>query len=95
MNKSLGESLLDGTDIAGIASTLMGNFPLIETGKTEIQLRCRCSKDMLAETIKGFPKEEIEQMIEEDHGAEIVCSFCKSVYRFNEDELKEIMNENK
>ena len=94
MNKSLGESLLEGTDIADIASSLMGNSPLTEAGKTEIHLRCRCSKNMLTETIRGFPKEEIIQMIEEDHGAEIVCSFCKSVYRFNEDELAEIMNKN-
>ena len=94
MSKSLGESLTCGADIAGIASALMGNFPLTEAEKTEIHLRCRCSKDMLAETIRGFPKEEIAQMIEEDHGAEIVCSFCKSVYRFNEDELAEIMNNN-
>jgi len=92
MSKSLGESLLEGADIVSIVSTLMGNSPLTETGKTEIQLRCRCSKDMLTETIRGFPKEEITQMIEEDHGTEIVCSFCKSVYRFNEDELIKIMN---
>ncbi|MCL2026066.1 MAG: Hsp33 family molecular chaperone HslO [Leptospirales bacterium] len=92
MKKSLGQSLFEGADIAGIASSLLGNFPLTEAGKTEIQLRCRCSKDMLTETIKGFHREEITQMIEEDRGAEIVCSFCKNIYRFNEDELTEIMN---
>jgi molecular chaperone Hsp33 len=92
MHKSLGRHLLDGADITSVAAELMGGNRIEITDETNIQLRCRCSKDMLAQTIAGFQREELLAMIDEDHGAEITCSFCKNVYRFNEDELRDILN---
>lgn len=30
-------------------------------------------------------------MIEKDHGAELICRFCKEKYHFTEDELKDVL----
>ena len=35
--------------------------------------------------------QEIQEMIEEDHGAEVTCQFCNTTYQFTEEELKEIL----
>ena len=38
-----------------------------------------------------FSDQEIQEMIEEDHGAEVTCQFCNTTYQFTEEELKEIL----
>lgn len=53
-----------------------------------IQFKCKCSKERLERAIKGLGNEEIQNMIDEDHGAEATCHFCNEVYHFNESELE-------
>ncbi len=35
-------------------------------------------------------KDELQAMIDEDHGCELSCQFCNKKYQFSEEELKEI-----
>ncbi|NAO99638.1 Hsp33 family molecular chaperone HslO, partial [Halomonas sp. MG34] len=42
----------------------------------------------LEQAIIGLGNEEIENMIQEDHGAEASCHFCNEKYVFTEEELK-------
>ncbi|WP_305080942.1 Hsp33 family molecular chaperone HslO [Oceanobacillus sp. CFH 90083] len=58
--------------------------------KMPIAFQCKCSKDRLANAIIGLGEEEIQQMIDEDHGAEATCHFCNERYTFTEEELKEL-----
>ena len=37
-------------------------------------------------------KDELQAMIDEDHGCELSCQFCNKKYQFSEEELKEIKN---
>ncbi|WP_010649037.1 Hsp33 family molecular chaperone HslO [Oceanobacillus massiliensis] len=55
-----------------------------------IEFRCKCSKERLANAIIGLGKEEIQNMIDEDHGAEASCHFCNETYHFTEQELEEL-----
>lgn len=55
-----------------------------------VYYKCQCSREKLENTLVGLGKEEILSMIEEDHGAEATCNFCNEVYRFTEEDLKEI-----
>ena len=61
----------------------------------EIQWHCDCSKDHFARALTLIQKEEIEAMIEEDHGADVTCQYCGNQYQFNEEELKEILEKAK
>lgn len=36
-------------------------------------------------------KDELQAMIDEDHGCQLHCQFCNTEYNFSEDELKEII----
>ncbi|WP_249872195.1 Hsp33 family molecular chaperone HslO [Oceanobacillus saliphilus] len=56
-----------------------------------IEFRCKCSKDRLANAIIGLGNEEIQSMIDQDHGAEANCHFCNETYHFTEQELEELM----
>ncbi len=94
MKIPLGQALLEGADIHSIASELMGNRPLEISSENSLRARCRCSREMLKSAFSGIQEKELLLMIEEDHGAEVTCTFCREVYRFAEDELRNMLKEN-
>ncbi|MEN1966441.1 Hsp33 family molecular chaperone HslO [Lentibacillus sp. N15] len=53
-----------------------------------IMFYCQCSRERIANAIKGLGDEEIENMIHEDHGAEATCHFCNERYQFSEADLR-------
>ncbi|APC46774.1 Hsp33 family molecular chaperone [Virgibacillus halodenitrificans] len=57
-----------------------------------IEFRCKCSKERVEQAIIGLGKEEIKQMIEEDHGAEANCHFCNETYEFTETDLEKLLD---
>lgn len=91
MPVSLGAMLTAGKDINAAASEILGGRELEIVSSQEIRLACRCSKEMLSAVLSGVQKDELQKMIDEDHGTEITCSFCKKSYIFNEDELRDIL----
>lgn len=52
---------------------------------------CGCSKERFSRALLTLRKEDLRAMIEEDHGAEIICQYCRKKYLFTEEELKEIL----
>ena len=60
-------------------------FEVVET--TPVRFRCTCSKSRFSKGIISLGKEEIQDMIDKDHGANTVCHFCGKNYEFTEEEL--------
>lgn len=58
-----------------------------------VNFKCDCSKEKFAEAIIALGAEEIQGMIDEDHGAEAVCAFCGNKYEYSEAELQELLSE--
>ena len=58
-----------------------------------VQFKCDCSKERFANSLVSLGEDDLKAMIEEDHGAEAVCHFCRTKYQFTEDELEEILAE--
>jgi len=58
-----------------------------------VQFQCDCSKERFAAGLISLGAQEIQEMIEEDHGAEAVCSFCGNKYYFSEQDLVELKKE--
>ena len=66
-------------------------FPDIQVlGEYHPYFSCDCSKEKIAAAIKTLGSEEINRMINEDHGCEAHCEFCNTYYQFSAQELKEI-----
>lgn len=59
--------------------------------KMPVAYQCDCSKDRFAKALASVKKEDLLDMINQDHGAEAVCQFCGRKYQFSEDELKDIL----
>ena len=53
--------------------------------------RCDCSRERIERVLITLGKDELSDMINEQHGAEVDCHFCNKRYRFSEDELRVLL----
>ncbi len=60
-----------------------------------VSFECDCSREKMEEALLSVGQDELQDMIETDHGAEITCQFCSTRYTFDEDELKELASREK
>lgn len=60
----------------------------------EIYNKCNCNKEKAKKALKLLNKQEIENMIQEDGKAELVCQFCNQKYIFTKEELQNIRENN-
>ena len=66
------------------------NIKIIEDNITPVY-ECNCSKEHLSNSLATLDKTALEEMIEEDGKAEIICHFCNKKYEFSKEELKGIL----
>ena len=62
------------------------------TDHQDLFFTCDCSKDKMLNALSTVGKEELQSMIDEDHGCEITCQFCNTKYKFDEEELQKLIN---
>lgn len=76
-----------------ILATLLPDTTIEVLEKMPVQFHCDCTKEKFATAIITLGADEIQAMIDEDHGAEAVCSFCGNKYHFDETELAALKKE--
>lgn len=87
-------TLLDeGKTPEEILDSLLPDTELVVLEKMPVSFTCDCSKDKFSRAIISLGKDEIQAMIDEDHGAEAVCSFCGEKYSYTEAELVALKEE--
>lgn len=87
-------SLLDeGKTPEEILTGLLGTTEIDWLEKMPVQFKCDCSKEKFAEAIIALGAEEIQTLIDEDHGAEAVCTFCNNKYEYSEADLTALKQE--
>ena len=52
---------------------------------------CDCSREKLERVLITLGRDELQDMIATQHGAQVDCHFCRKRYRFTEDELKMLL----
>lgn len=95
MSEPLGKMLFKGRDINDIVSGIFDGRNITIAGKCPLKPACRCSRDNLADVLMTLPEKDIAEMIDEDSGAEIVCTFCRKAYSFSETDLRGILEKKK
>ena len=58
--------------------------------RTPLAYRCTCSRDRMERALISLGKKDLQSLIDEDKGAELVCHFCRSKYDFSTEQLKEL-----
>ncbi len=70
------------------ANMLFDDFRLLE--EKEARFKCSCDKATMKRALLTLSKEERMKLIEEDHGAELICHWCNQDYQFSEQELLDL-----
>jgi len=87
--------LEEETDLEELLVALVGegNYKLLE--EMPVKFKCDCSKERFAISIQTLGQDEIQQMIDEDGGAEAECHFCRNKYHYSVEELEALKKEAK
>lgn len=64
-------------------------------GHQDLSFECDCSKDKMSEALMTLKDNDLQEMIDQDHGCEITCQFCNTHYQFTEEELQTILKNKK
>jgi len=86
--------LREGRTLADIFQQILGDVGLtIFPDPLPLRFHCSCSRDRVLSALKLFSISELEEMREEDGGAEATCQFCNNVYRADRDDLQDLIRE--
>ncbi len=55
-----------------------------------LRAACRCSAERVENTLRSFPKGEIESLTDEQDKIVVTCEYCKSTYSFDRDALERL-----
>ncbi len=58
---------------------------------TPLGYRCTCSRSRMEKALISLGKKDLRMLAEEDHGAELVCHFCRSKYFFSTEDLETLL----
>jgi Disulfide bond chaperones of the HSP33 family len=89
---NLSTLLNEGLSNEEVLSKLMNGIEMKILETMPVQFKCDCSKDKFSKSLSTLSKNELQSMIDENHGAEAVCKFCNNKYQFSEAELQAIVD---
>jgi molecular chaperone Hsp33 len=79
-----------------ILEKILGDFKDLEILESvPTQFDCNCSKERIEKVIISIGKKDIKEMIDDGEDIEVNCHFCNTNYKFNVDELEEILKKSK
>lgn len=85
-------SLLDqGLELEEMLRWLLPDVEILD--ELDIRFQCQCSRERVEQTLVSLGQSELENLIEEDGHAEVVCHFCNEAYVFNKEELQHILEQ--
>lgn len=84
--------LLEGFSPENILEKIFGSDQIKHLETQEVALLADGDKEYYASALGTLPDQDIQLMIDEDHGAEVVSRFSNQKFYFTEEELIEILN---
>lgn len=85
--------LAKGMDIKQICDTALEGFEVEVLDEMPIDYICGCSREKVKKAFMLLSDEDIRESASEKGYAEASCHFCNKVYRFNKEELENIIEE--
>ena len=69
----------------------LGEFEVLED--RPVAFRCSCSRERAYRGVASAGRHEVIDMVARDHGAEVSCEFCKTVYHFDAEDLLRLIDD--
>jgi molecular chaperone Hsp33 len=72
---------------------VLGDLDLLVLEEKQPRFYCQCSHERALLIISALGREEVEDMLAKDKGAELICHFCNESYQISGDALSAILAE--
>lgn len=89
---SLTTMLSDGKTIEEIIEYIFEDMDLIIHETTAPKYSCNCSRERMEKALISIGKKDLTEMYEDGKEEEVVCHFCNTAYKFNHDEIGELLS---
>ncbi len=86
---SVTDVLQTGIDAHELLNLLAEDAQIVDS--TDISFSCSCSRDRLSGVLRSLGVDELQSMIDEQGGAEVICHFCGEVYQFTKEDLEKMI----
>lgn len=90
---AISQLLTSENHVDALLEAIYGDEPYKRLSEEPLSFQCDCSRERFEAALMTLPKADLQAMIDEDKGAEIVCQFCGTKYQFNESNLEAIIND--
>lgn len=87
------EMIQSGMGAAEMLQQVLGDLDLRILEEKEPRFYCQCSRERAKLIISALGREEMQDMLTKDKGAELICHFCNETYTITAEELDELLNE--
>ena len=87
----LSQLLLEGKEPAEILCQLFKKVPHKKIGSRKLTYTCSCSQAKMEGALFSLGEDDIRQLLEKEDGAEVRCEFCRKSYRFDKEELVNLL----
>lgn len=77
--------------LKGLLDALAGPFETEIVREIVPQAYCPCSRGRTLESLGSLPRQEIENLLEEEADIEITCDFCRSAYWITPADLRDLL----
>ena len=77
----------DGFSPVEMLQTVLGDLDLTVLDEKKPRFHCQCSRERALLIISALGRAEVEDMLEKDNGAELICHFCNEAYKITAEEL--------
>ena len=83
---SISKMLSDGKELVEIAEEVTGDKNLMYFEDDSVpKYKCNCSKEKIEKSLITLGEKELNDIVEKDKKAELICHFCNKKYLFTED----------
>ncbi|OCX07730.1 Hsp33 family molecular chaperone [Streptococcus dysgalactiae subsp. equisimilis AKSDE4288] len=90
---AISQLLTSENHVDALLEAIYGDEPYKRLSEEPLSFQCDCSRERFEAALMTLPKADLQAMIDEDKGAEIVCQFCGTKYQFNENDLEALIND--
>lgn len=85
------EMMRDGKKPEDLLNEILGKENVKVLDKMPVSYHCDCSRKRFLGILAGLPANQLQEMADEDHGAEAICHFCGKKYHFTDNELRQLI----
>lgn len=92
---SITEMLLQHGDITKVIEFIFEGMDLKILEEITPEYKCNCSRERVEKALISIGKKELSEIYEEGKEEEIKCDFCNAIYRFNKEDIGELLKQAK